>query len=375
MVDRAWSACRRYRHVSPPDAITAYPLSRQHNVTAVLNSSIDEGAYKAIKRRESGNRVLPAGVVRLEGTFNASQAVKIVVRRRKVPVDADLSPGTPVTPGTATGASAVPARLDSSADLTASSRSSFDEVPGGAIGMPPSGSSNGNTPARRSPLVESSSTSSLAVPVPSSGASATSGTSGGSSTGTRSGSTEPDTPTLQPAMSLSSSIASLDPLSSRFSVPNSPQPAGHAALAMREIGASLGGVADKLGLTSLTSQVLGDRTEGASADEWEEVEIGKGLALYNSTEMDRLKGQKRSVLCLVYERTGGEGELTGTARTLSRFLATAKASTWWIPSHSGDRQTLAWVVTVRLTFKCIVLHGKLAPRLALGCVLEQILIP
>jgi glutamate 5-kinase len=31
-------------------------------------------------------------------------------------------------------------------------------------------------------------------------------------------------------------------------------------------------------------------------DEWQDLEIGKGLALYNSSEIDRIKGHKRYVL-------------------------------------------------------------------------------
>jgi glutamate 5-kinase len=34
-------------------------------------------------------------------------------------------------------------------------------------------------------------------------------------------------------------------------------------------------------------------------DEWEEVEIGKGLSHYNSVEMERIKGMKRYVPLLV----------------------------------------------------------------------------
>jgi glutamate 5-kinase len=41
--------------------------------------------------------------------------------------------------------------------------------------------------------------------------------------------------------------------------------------------------------------VMGTRmgTGEAVADEWEEVDIGKGLAQYNSVEIDRLKGMRR----------------------------------------------------------------------------------
>lgn len=60
---------------------------------------------------------------------------------------------------------------------------------------------------------------------------------------------------------------------------------------------SIGSVADKLGLTSLTGhrekERDGPKAKEGDEGEWEEVEIGKGLALYNSTEMGLLKGQKR----------------------------------------------------------------------------------
>jgi len=99
---------------------------------------------------------------------------------------------------------------------------------------------------------------------------------------------QPDTPNLKPVMSLSSSIASLDPLSR--SVP--PSPALHAIterLAANNICASP--LAQEL-KTVPEAQVLRDRGE-ADGDEWEEAEIGKGLAQYNSVEIDRIKGMKR----------------------------------------------------------------------------------
>lgn len=86
--------------------------------------------------------------------------------------------------------------------------------------------------------------------------------------------TEPDTPQLQPSMSLSSSIASLDPLSR--SVPPSP---------------AITALAERLGTASLTS--IGRGMAEGECDEWEEVEVAKGLARYNSVEIDRIKGRKR----------------------------------------------------------------------------------
>jgi glutamate 5-kinase len=140
-------------------------------------SRIDEGALRAIKRRESGGRLLPAGVVRIEGIFASHQAVRLVVRRRIKFQDNDTDHtdvSRPTTPN--------------------SSRQKRFE---------------------------------------------------GDHTG-------PITPNILPAMSMSSSIISLDPLSR-----SSPK-------MMEEEG-------------------------------WEEVEVGKGLAQYNSVEIDRIKGMKRWV--------------------------------------------------------------------------------
>ncbi|KAK7688897.1 hypothetical protein QCA50_007588 [Cerrena zonata] len=46
---------------------------------------IDEGAHAVLSRRESGGRLLAAGVVGVRGTFASGQAVRILVRRSKVP--------------------------------------------------------------------------------------------------------------------------------------------------------------------------------------------------------------------------------------------------------------------------------------------------
>jgi glutamate 5-kinase len=43
---------------------------------------IDEGAYERISRPESGGRLLAAGVVGVEGTWERMQAVRLVVRRK-----------------------------------------------------------------------------------------------------------------------------------------------------------------------------------------------------------------------------------------------------------------------------------------------------
>ncbi|WFD31342.1 glutamate 5-kinase [Malassezia sp. CBS 17886] len=44
---------------------------------------IDEGAYERISQKESGGRLLPAGVVGVEGNWERLQAVRLLVRRRR----------------------------------------------------------------------------------------------------------------------------------------------------------------------------------------------------------------------------------------------------------------------------------------------------
>ncbi|KAK4686741.1 glutamate 5-kinase, partial [Tremellales sp. Uapishka_1] len=160
---------------------------------------IDEGALRAIRRKESGGRLLPAGVVRIEGAFASHQAVRLVVRRRM--------------------------NLSQSHDET-----SPHQTP--STSMAP-------TPSRRFRDLPSSEDSS-----------------------------QPSTPNILPTASLSSSIASLDPLSR--SIPPSP-----AILP------------SKAGPSALSHEVILE-------EDWEEVEVGKGLAQYNSVEMDRIKGMKSS---------------------------------------------------------------------------------
>ena len=44
---------------------------------------MDEGAYKAIRKADSGGRLLPAGVIGVEGNWERMQAVKLLVRKPK----------------------------------------------------------------------------------------------------------------------------------------------------------------------------------------------------------------------------------------------------------------------------------------------------
>lgn len=193
---------------------------------------IDEGAYKAIGRRESGGRLLPAGVIRVEGPFAAHQAVRLIVRRKK------RFPPPPLITNPESEA-VTPARM--SPDMATHDHTHL--VP--------------DSPAARVRMqIVSGSTSSSPDTAP-----------------------QPGTPLIQPALSLSSSVVSLDPLSRTG--PSSP--------AMRALG-------DRLTVASLGTALEVEALSvsvAATAGEWEEVEVGKGLAQYNSVAIDRIKGMKR----------------------------------------------------------------------------------
>jgi glutamate 5-kinase len=62
------------------------PLARRkwsllHALHPAGSLFIDEGAYRRLSRPDSGGRLLPAGVVGVEGTWERMQAVRIVLRR------------------------------------------------------------------------------------------------------------------------------------------------------------------------------------------------------------------------------------------------------------------------------------------------------
>jgi len=98
---------------------------------------------------------------------------------------------------------------------------------------------------------------------------------------------QPGTPNLKPVMSLSSSIASLDPLSRSFPPSPAIQAISERFSAMPTIGSPLG---QEL---KAVAEAQASEEDGLEADDWEEVEVGKGLAHYNSVEIDRIKGMKR----------------------------------------------------------------------------------
>jgi glutamate 5-kinase len=311
----------------------------------IAYASIDEGAYKAISRKESGGRLLPAGVVRVDGMFASHQAVRLVVRRRRRAAE-----GSPT------------AQRPTSAPNAETTKSETPVTPVRAIHEPISAPVTSHVNAMRhlqgqgqiqtqtqttapgNPAAPSSSTA-PASPSPSHLAAAKHQDQPfASSANSTEATSQPSTPTLDPIASMSSSIASLDPLSSSRSIPPSPaMKAITERLAASSMNSALGqelrviaeaqererdleagsrgredlsegerggqgeaeGRASRKRGQSRSRSAGGDR-DGAKNetdhdhrrvldvnDEWEEVEIGKGLAQYNSVEIDRIKGRKR----------------------------------------------------------------------------------
>ncbi|EIN07879.1 glutamate 5-kinase [Punctularia strigosozonata HHB-11173 SS5] len=162
---------------------------------------IDAGAHAVLSRRESGGRLLPVGVVGVEGAFAAGQAVRIVVRRQE---------------GEHEGA-----------NLTVSSttrRSTVDSV------------------------------------------------------------SEPPTPVIQAAASMSSSIVSLEPLSSSLeSLANIP-----SSNTLKTVVEST--------TTTFTQGEGSVVTEEPDEQDWQYLEVGRGLANYNSEQISRVKGLKSSYI-------------------------------------------------------------------------------
>jgi hypothetical protein len=124
--------------------------------------------------------------------------------------------------------------------------------------------------------------------------------------------TQPQTPNLYPTLSISSSIVSLEPLSqghrlsgqmgdslamSNYYTPNHQMSHGASAEASASASRRYDSVSSTHSLESLTNSVSSLRFPTHARDydpnAWEDIEIGKGLALYNSMEIDRLRGCKR----------------------------------------------------------------------------------
>ncbi|KAF8510340.1 glutamate 5-kinase [Gautieria morchelliformis] len=174
-----------------------------HTLTPSGSVIIDTGAHHVLSRRDSGGRLLPAGVVDVRGGFASGQAVRIAVRRRKKgPDDRDSAPSRILDP--------YMTYLDGS-------------------------------------------------PI-----------------------TQPSTPTLLPAVSLSSSIASLEPLSRSGSMNDTTLTPSSSSSTVTETLAD-GGIR--------TPNETEEEEEG-----WDVVEVGRGLANYNWAEINRVKGLKSAYI-------------------------------------------------------------------------------
>ncbi|WRT63919.1 glutamate 5-kinase [Kwoniella shivajii] len=221
-----------------------------HGLHAAGTIIIDEGAYRAIQRKESGGRLLPAGVIKVQGPFASHQAVKLIVRKRRRSIHNNHN------------------NMDKPEQQPNStiSRNSIDEsIPSSPTPASASASTSRSTSTSNqmiSPIIKQLSSGS--------------GLSNSTSIAGIGIGPQPDTPQLQPILSLSSSVASLDPLSK--SIPPSP---------------AIRGINEHSQLN--TTSTLNNNKEDDKVDsDWEEIEIGKGLAQYNSVEIDRIKGMKSS---------------------------------------------------------------------------------
>jgi glutamate 5-kinase len=250
----------------PPDSRKWWILHGLHSAGAI---TIDQGAFRALTRRESGGRLLPAGILKVEGSFASLQAVRVIVRLRK-----DRSREVRSGPSDE--------RRRSSA---------FDAA---VSAVPEGGTKSGETTIATTPSIQTQPTSPRLL-------------------------TAPGTPKLNAAASLSSSIVSLDPPLSQptSAASGSTSSASLASSAAHSLSAALSagvealhvatssqGEAERPPLESSgsreTIKPVPSSADSASisadaGDEWEYIEVGKGQVHYNSSEIDRVKGLKTCV--------------------------------------------------------------------------------
>ncbi|KAI5118329.1 hypothetical protein M0805_006611 [Coniferiporia weirii] len=175
-----------------------------HTLAPAGSVVIDAGAHLVLSRRDSGGRLLPAGVLGVRGTFASGQAVRVVVRKRSAGAPPIEEPD--MTTALANAALAAYA---------------FD-----------------------SPFV-----------------------------------TQPATPTLIPAASMTSSVTSLEQLTrSRSSIAT----ASGSTPPLRTLS------------PSAWEEDHHDKEDEDVDDGWELVEVGRGLANYNSAQIRRVRGMKSS---------------------------------------------------------------------------------
>ncbi|KAG8905871.1 hypothetical protein FRB99_008082 [Tulasnella sp. 403] len=203
-----------------------------HTLTPSGGVVIDDGAHHVLSRRESGGRLLAVGVLAVIGTFAAGQAVRIVVKRKKT-VDVVATASVIVTE-------------DGEGDVVATTTLAAAEgnvQPGpDAIGSPVS---------------------------------------------------VPDSPNLYPLNSLSSSMSSLDPLSRVASLTNVMDTLVSPLKRVYPSPLTLVDTVDDEPRTDKTPRVFATATPpDDDPEKWEVVEVGRGLANYNSAEIMKIRGVK-----------------------------------------------------------------------------------
>jgi glutamate 5-kinase len=111
--------------------------------------------------------------------------------------------------------------------------------------------------------------------------------------------TIPSSPLLKPVTSTSTSISSIDPLSSAMGSRHvSISDAAHMAALSATPHASVDGAG--VGMAVGYTIPEHDGTTAEKEAEWEDVEVGRGLTNYNSAEIDKVKGRKRFGLSFLF---------------------------------------------------------------------------
>ncbi|KAF8321782.1 glutamate 5-kinase [Clavulina sp. PMI_390] len=203
----------------PPHTLflpSASPLSdlkswTSHTLAPAGSVIVDMGAYRVLSRRDSGGRLLAAGVLAVQGSFASGQAVRILVRQH---------------PAGTTGSFQ---SMDSAATI-------LDSLP-----LQP----NSSLPVDTSPTVS-----------------------------------RPITPMIIPE-SMSSSISSIDNISRQASLISISEAAHRVTIPPT--------------VAELEEGSSHHDPEGTDA-EWEHIEVGRGLANYNSVEIRKVRGAKSSQL-------------------------------------------------------------------------------
>ncbi|KAG8888280.1 hypothetical protein FRB98_008026 [Tulasnella sp. 332] len=217
---------------------------------------IDAGAHHVLSRRESGGRLLAAGVVAVLGNFAGGQAVKIVVRRRK-------RAGRTFAVTTTTTITEAGGQSDSGHEDRATTTVESD----GAHHFR-TRSSTGETTFSDFPSL-------------------------------------PQTLNLDPVYSLTSSIASLEPLTRSGSVDDlhhtmtraTAEVASLVADRIDEDGGIQGLLPDetpRVTTIALSAEPGSEERHNSDDEEWDIIEVGRGLANYNSAEIQKVRGAKSS---------------------------------------------------------------------------------